>query len=186
MLQFCKCLFVCLFVCLFQNSQSWSVPQWNIDLKYVASVHCMCSSWLIEQVYLNHFITRPAMIHWYTSTSRYFLPRYEYCILNKLLRYLRYIYICINKHGKALSSISAHPPSASARRFSKQTDEKNPCWAVFSITFKMADTNACVLPMSAAQTLSPKARHEAIPFLFCCYVTYCIVYRIVTTVLGYI
>ena len=46
---------------------------------------------------------RPATIHWCTGTSRYFLPRYEYCILNKLSRYLRYIYICINKHGKALS-----------------------------------------------------------------------------------
>ena len=33
---------------------------------------------------------------------------------------------------------------------------------------------------------SPPARHEAIPFLFCCYVTYCIVYRIVTTVSGFI
>ena len=34
-----------------------------------------------------------------------------------------------------------------ARQFSKQTDEKNPCWAVFSVIFKMADsTNAYVLP----------------------------------------
>ena len=34
-----------------------------------------------------------------------------------------------------------------AGRFSEQTDEKNPCWAVFSVIFKMADTtNACVLP----------------------------------------
>ena len=36
-----------------------------------------------------------------------------------------------------------------ALRFYEQTDEKNPCWAVFSIMFKMADTrNACVLPCS--------------------------------------
>ena len=40
-----------------------------------------------------------------------FLPWYEYCILNKVSQYLRYIHICINKHEKALSSISAHPPS---------------------------------------------------------------------------
>ena len=51
------------------------------------------------------------MIQQYIGASQYFLSRYEYCILNKLLRYLRYIYICINKHGKTLSSISAHPPS---------------------------------------------------------------------------
>ena len=55
---------------------------------------------------------RPATIHRCTCTSQYFLPWYKYRILNKLSRYLRYIYICINKHGKALSSISAHPPSA--------------------------------------------------------------------------
>ena len=55
------------------------------------------------------FTGRPATIHRCTGTSRYFLPRYEYHILNKLSRYLRYIYICINKHGKALSAISAHP-----------------------------------------------------------------------------
>ena len=59
-----------------------------------------------------HVLIRPAMIHRCTCTSRYFLPRYEYRILNKLSWYLRYIYICINKHGKALSSISVHPPSA--------------------------------------------------------------------------
>ena len=64
---------------------------------------------------------------------------YKYRILNKLLRYLQLIDICINKHGKALSSISAHTLSAFwpyAWLFSKQTDEKNPCWAVFSIIFK--------------------------------------------------
>ena len=98
---------------------------------------------------------RPATIHRCTGTSRYFFPWYEYRILIKLSRYLRYIYICINKHGKALSSISAHPPSTYARRFSEQTDEKNPCLAVFSVVFKMADTNARVLPMSAVQTTEP-------------------------------
>ena len=69
------------------------------------------------------------------------------------------------------------------QQFSKQTDEKNPCWAVFSIIFKMVDTtNACQL----YRLLSPPARQEAIPFLFCCYVTYRIVYHIVATVSGYI
>ena len=75
-------------------------------------------------------------------------------ILNKLSRYLQYIYcihLCINKHGKAscLQLVLTLLPlfSPYARQFSKQTDEKNPCWAVFSVIFKMADTtNACVLP----------------------------------------
>ena len=41
--------------------------------------------------------------------------------------------------------------------------------------------------LSAVQTSEPMSkRQEAIPFLFCCYVTYCIMYRIMTTVLGYI
>ena len=85
--------------------------------------------------------TRPATIHRCTGTSRYFLPRYEYRILNKLSRYLWYIYICINKHGEALSSISAHTLfSPYGRRFSEQTDLKNPCWAVFGVIFKMVDT----------------------------------------------
>ena len=52
---------------------------------------------------------RPATIHRCTGTSWYFLSRYKYRISNKLSQYLWYIYICINKHGKALSSISAHP-----------------------------------------------------------------------------
>ena len=39
---------------------------------------------------------RPATIHRCTGT---------YHIFNKLSRYLRYIYIYINKHGKALSSL---------------------------------------------------------------------------------
>ena len=103
--------------------------------------------------------------------------RYEYCILNKLSQYLRYIYICINKHGKALSSISAHPPSTYAQRFSEQTDEKNPCLAVFSVVFKMADTNARVLPMSAVQTTEPTSETRGDGH---------VMYRIVTTVSGYI
>ena len=48
-------------------------------------------------------------------------------------------------------------------------------------------TNACVLPTRlVSRLLSPRARHEAILSLFCCYVTYRIVYRIVTTVSGYV
>ena len=55
---------------------------------------------------------RPATMHQCTSASRYFLPPYEYHMLNNLSWYLQYIYICINKHGKALSLISVHPLSA--------------------------------------------------------------------------
>ena len=58
-----------------------------------------------------------------------------------------------------------------------ETDKKNPCWAVFSVIFKMADTtNTCVLPtglVSCTDFWCPRARHKAF-----CYVTY----RIVTTV----
>ena len=69
---------------------------------------CLANS---MKVHLCLIFGRPAMIHRCTGPMRYFLPRYEYRILNKPSRYLRYIHICINKHGKALSSISAHPPS---------------------------------------------------------------------------
>ena len=87
----------------------------------------MLRGFVWEKATFFPYKSRPATIHRCTGTSRYLLPRYEYRILNKLSRYLRYIYICINKHGKALSSISAHPPSTYARRFSEQTDEKDPC-----------------------------------------------------------
>ena len=65
--------------------------------------------------------------------------------------------------------------SAYARQFSEQTDEKNPCWVVFSVTFKMADTNTCVLPMSAAQTseLTSKTRGNTLFVLLLCNVSYC-------------
>ena len=74
------------------------------------NLHVVC---LLELalLYSTLHMSRPATIHRCIGASWYFLPRYEYCILNKLSRYLRYIHICINKHGKALSSISAHPPS---------------------------------------------------------------------------
>ena len=100
--------------------------------------------------------------------------------------YLQYVYICINKHGKALSSISARPPSAFysspyARRFSEQTDKKNPCWAVFSIIFKMADTtNTCVLPTRLVSCTDFRVHEQDTRRR--CYVTYHIVYPIVTTV----
>ena len=113
-------------------------------------------------------------------------------ILNKLSRYLRYIHIYVStnmgKHCLQLVLTLLPLFSPYARRFSEQTDKKNPCWAVFSIIFKMADTtNACVLPACQLyRLLSLRARHEAIPFLFCCYVKYRIVYHIVTTVSGYV
>ena len=74
-----------------------------------------------------------------------------------------------------------------AQRFSKQTDEKNPCWAVFNVIFMMADTTkACMLPTRLVSCTDFWA-HKAVPFLFCCYVTYrTIVYHIVTTVSAYV
>ena len=52
--------------------------------------------------------------------------------------------------------------------------------------FKMVDTtNACVLPTRLVSCTNCRCP-RAIPFLFCCYVTYRIVYRIVTTISGYV
>ena len=95
---------------------------------------------------------------WYTSVPVYrniFGHNMGYRILNKLSRYLQYIYIQYST-VRASTNMGKHCLqlvltllllSAYARRFSEQTDEKNPCWAVFSIIFKMADTtNACMLP----------------------------------------
>ena len=133
---------------------------------------CWCSSVLLYQILVtfSQHNTRPATIHRCTGTSRY--SRYEYRILNKVSWYLRYIYICINKHGNALSLIGAHPPSTYARRFSIQADEKNPCWAVFSIIFKMADTNVYVLPFSAVW-----AHEQDKKLLLLCNVSYRVSYH---------
>ena len=54
--------------------------------------------------------TRPATIHRCIGTSRYFLPRYEYRILNKLSRYNdTFTYASTNMRKQ--SSTSAHPPA---------------------------------------------------------------------------
>ena len=80
-----------------------------------------------------------------------------------------------------------------AQRFSEQTDEKNPCWAVFSVMCYLQDGrhNKCMCASMHASMFSfnimfvIEINHSiAIPFLFCCYVTYRIVYRIVTNVSG--
>ena len=75
-------------------------------------------------------------------------------------------------------------------QFSEQTDKKNPYWAVFSIIFKMMDTtNACVLPtrlVSCADFWAHEQDMGRRTCLFCCYVTYCVLYRIVTNVSGYV
>ena len=92
------------------------IPSIIVSVQYKYPLPLWYCPSLTTTKHSSRFTTRPATIHRCTGTSRYFLPRYEYRILNKLSRYLRYIYICINKHGKALSSISAHPPSAYARR----------------------------------------------------------------------
>ena len=57
------------------------------------------------------------------------------------------------------------------------------CLALYSRWW--TPTHAC-FQCQLYRLLSPRARHKAIPFLFCCYVMYCIVYRIVTTVSGYV
>ena len=95
-------------------------------------------------------ISRPATIHWCTGTSQYFLPWYEYRILNKLSQYYdTFTYASTNMGKHCLQLVLTLLPlfSPYAQQFSEQTDEKNPCWAVFSVIFEMADTtNACMLP----------------------------------------
>ena len=69
----------------------------------------------------------------------------------------------------------------------EQTDEKNLCWAVFSIIFEMVDTtNACMLPTRLVSCTDFWAHEqdtrqwacfvEAIPVLSC-YVTYHVLYH---------
>ena len=63
-----------------------------------------------------------------------------------------------------------------AWRFSEQTDKKNPCWAVFSIIFKMVDTtNACMLPTRLVSCTDFWAHEQDMrrrACLSCCYVSY--------------
>ena len=74
----------------------------------------------------------------------------SHMILNKRWRCLWYIYCMyaptnMGKHCLQLVLTLLPVFSPYALRFSEQTDEKNPCWAVFN-TFKMVHTtNACLL-----------------------------------------
>ena len=96
----------------------------------VLGCSCMVLLWVVG---------RPATIHRCTDTSGYFLPRYEYCILNKLSQYLRYIYVCLNKEWKALSSMQG--------AFSNKLMRKIHAEQCLALYFKMAETtNVCVLP----------------------------------------
>ena len=55
-----------------------------------------------------------------------------------------------------------------ARWFSEQTYERNPCWPVFSVIFKMADTtNACVLPTRLVSCTDDSHEQDT---RRCCYV----------------
>ena len=93
---------------------------------------------------------RPATIHRCTGTSRYFCHNTNIVSWTSY-RYIydTFTYVSSNMGKHCLQLVLTLLPlfSPYARRFSEQTDKKNPCWAVFSIIFKMADTtNACVLP----------------------------------------
>ena len=87
----------------------------------------------------------------------------------------------MGKHCLQLLVLTLLLFSPYTRRFSEKTDEKNPCWAVYSIILNMADsTNAFVIPTRLVSCTDFWAhgqdtrRH--------CYVTY----RIVTIVSGYV
>ena len=136
-----------------------------------------------KKVYIG--ITKPATIHWCTGTSRYFLPWYEYRILNKLLRYLWYIYICINKHGKALSQLVLTLLPLMHDDFPNKLTRKihaEQCLVLYSRW--RTQTHAC-FQCQLYRLLSPRARHKVTGML--CNVSYRVVsYRIVTTESGYV
>ena len=92
------------------------------------------------------------------------MPRYEYRILNKLLRYLRYIYICINKHGKAMSSISPSTFFLMHSDFPNKLTRKihaEQCLASYS-RWCTQHTHACLqLGLSAVQTFEPTSKTRA-------------------------
>ena len=120
-----------------------------------------------------------------TSIPWYFLPRYEYRILNKLLRYLRYIYIyCTSTNmGKHCLQLVLTPLPLMHGNFPNKLTRKihgEQCLALYSRW--RTPTHAC-FQCQLYRLLSPWARYKAIPFFFCCYVMYCIVttvsYRIV-------
>ena len=116
-----------------------------------------------------HVTYRPTTIHWCTGTSPYFWHNTNIIYWTSYRDiYDAFTYV-LNKHGKALSSISAHPPSTYIQ---DGTHDKH-----------MHASNWACQPY---RLLSPWARHKAIPFLFWCYITYHIVYRIMTTVSGYV
>ena len=103
--------------------------------------------------------------------------------------YDTFTHVCINKHGKALSSISVQYPSAYAWRFLNKLTRKIHAEqrSALHSRWRTQQTYACFqLACQLYRLLSPQARHEAIPYLFCCYVTHRIMYRIGTTVLGYV
>ena len=70
-----------------------------------------------------------------------------------------------------------------ARQFSKQTDEKNPCWAVFSVIFgwRTQQTHACFqLGLSAVQTpeAMSKTWGNTLLVLLLCNVSYRVSYHL--------
>ena len=111
-------------------------------LHQTSRVQIMHNMWCIS--------ARPATIHRCTGTSRYFCHNTNIVSWTSY-RYIydTFTYVSSNMGKHCLQLVLTLLPlfSPYARRFSKQTDKKNPCWAGFSIIFKMADTtNACVLP----------------------------------------
>ena len=78
-----------------------------------------------------------------------------------------------------------------ARQFSKQTDKKNPCWAVFSIIYSRWWTQqTCVLPIVGLSTVqtseSTSETWGNTPLVLLLCNDYGIVYGIVATVSGYV
>ena len=92
-------------------------PCWDLQYDLLRQPNWYTCSLIPLDNYCREMLTRPATIHRCTGTSLYFLPRYEYRIYIEqaiaIFTIHLHINVCIdNKHGEALSSISAHPPSA--------------------------------------------------------------------------
>ena len=114
---------------------------------------------------LSTLSNRPATIHW--CTAIFFATIWTSYIEQAIAIYLLYIYICINKHGKALSSIiSAHPPSTLVLMLSDFLNKlmrkihAKQCLALYS-RWRTQQTHASFqLGLWAVQTSEPKSKTQ--------------------------
>ena len=105
------------------------------------------------------------MVHQCSSTWRYFWPWYEYCIYCIQTSYCNiydafpYASTNMGKHCLQLELILLPLFNPYARQFSKQTDEKYPYWAVFSVIQEGGhNKHSFQLGLSAVPTSEPTTK----------------------------